>query len=59
LELDKPEGKTEVGVTRLKWLDDVENDWRELKLKRWKQKANNREEFACVVKYAKFLGELK
>jgi hypothetical protein len=50
LELDKQEGETEVGITRLKWLADVENDWRELKMKRWKQKANNGEEFACVVK---------
>jgi hypothetical protein len=32
----------------LGWLKDVEHDLRELKVKEWKQKANNREEF--VVK---------
>jgi hypothetical protein len=50
LESYNPERKIKVGRTRLKWLEDVENDWWELKLKRRKQKANSREVFACVIK---------
>jgi hypothetical protein len=32
------------------WLEDVENDLRDLKLKRWRQDANNREEWEFLVK---------
>jgi hypothetical protein len=32
-----------VGRHRLGWLEDVENDLRELKKTRWRQKADNRE----------------
>jgi hypothetical protein len=36
-------------------MEVVENDLRELKVKRWRPKANNREELASVEKEAKFL----
>jgi len=31
----KPEGRRRTGRPRLRWLEDVERDLRELKLKRW------------------------
>lgn len=37
---------------RLRWLEDVENDVSELKVKRWRKKAKNREEWTSVVKQA-------
>jgi hypothetical protein len=40
----KPEGRRKVGRQRLRWLDDVENDLRVLKVKRRKSKVQNREE---------------
>jgi hypothetical protein len=51
----KPEGRRKVGRPRLRWLDDVENDLRVIKVKRWRKKAQNREERASVVKEAKVL----
>jgi hypothetical protein len=36
-------------------MEDVENDLRELNLKRWRQKAINKEEWRSVVKGAKVL----
>jgi hypothetical protein len=32
-----------------RWLEDIENDWQEPKVKRWRQKANNKEEQAYVI----------
>jgi hypothetical protein len=37
-------------------MEDVENDLRELKVKRWRQKTNNRDEWESVLKRAKILG---
>jgi hypothetical protein len=34
---------------RLRWLEDVENDVQELKVKRWRQKAIDTEEWPSVV----------
>jgi hypothetical protein len=39
----------------LRWLDDVENDSRVMKVKRWRKKDQNREECASVIKEAKVL----
>jgi hypothetical protein len=38
-------------------LKDVENDLRELKVKGWRQKANNREELASVAEEVDVLKE--
>jgi hypothetical protein len=38
-------------------VNDVENDLRSLKVKRWRQNANNREQWESVIKEAKVLGE--
>jgi hypothetical protein len=51
----EPEGRRKVGRPRLRWLDDVENDLRVMKVKRWRKKAQNIEERASVIKEAKFL----
>jgi hypothetical protein len=34
----------------LEWLEDEENDLWEVKVKRWRQKANNGKEFAKEIK---------
>jgi len=36
---------------RQRWLEDGENDLRELKVKRWAHKPNIREEWAFVLKW--------
>jgi hypothetical protein len=38
---------------RLSWLEDGENDLRELKMKRWRQMVNNGKQGAWAVKEAK------
>jgi hypothetical protein len=40
---------------RLRWLGDVGKDLREMKVKRWRQKAADREEWVSVIKEAKAL----
>jgi hypothetical protein len=49
----KLEGRRVRGQPRLRWLNDVENDLRELGVKRWRTKALEREEWASVIKEAK------
>jgi hypothetical protein len=51
----KPERRRKVGRPRLRWLNDVENDLRVMKVKRWRKKAQNREEWVSVIKEAKVL----
>jgi hypothetical protein len=51
----KPEGRRKVDRPRLRWLDDVENYLRVIKIKRWRKKAQKREEWASIIKEAKVL----
>jgi hypothetical protein len=37
----------------MRWLDDVENDLKRMKVKGWKEKMRNREQWRLVVKVAK------
>jgi transcription termination factor 2 len=53
----KLEGRRGRGRPRLRWINDVEDDLRELGVKRWRTKALEREEWASIVKEAK--GKLK
>jgi len=51
----KPEGRRRIGRHGLRWLEDGENDLREMKVKRWRQQAVGREEWASVIEKAKTL----
>jgi len=51
----KLEGSRRRGTPRLRWLEDVVKDLREMKLKRWRQKAVDRGEWASVILEAKAL----
>jgi hypothetical protein len=53
----KPERSRRMGRTRLRWLEYVEEDPREMKVKRWREKAVDREEWASIIKEAKALRE--
>jgi hypothetical protein len=46
------------GRPRLRWLEDVEKVLWEMKFKRWRYKAVDREEWVSVIKEAKALREL-
>jgi hypothetical protein len=50
-------GRRGRGRPRLRWVNDVEDDLRELCVKRWRTKALEREEWASIIKEAK--AELK
>lgn len=44
-----------MGRPKLRWLENVEKDLRELKFKRWRQMAVDREECASVINETKAL----
>jgi hypothetical protein len=48
----KPEGTRRRGRPRMRWLEDVWKDIREMKVKRKQQRALNREEHASIIKEA-------
>jgi hypothetical protein len=45
--------KRRKGRPRLRWLDDVESDLKKMKVKGWKEKIRNREQWRLVVKETK------
>jgi len=47
---NKLEGNRRKGRPRLRWLEDAAKDLREMKAKRWRQNAVDREEWAFVIK---------
>jgi hypothetical protein len=49
----KLEGQRSRGRPRLRWIHDVEDDLRELGVKRWRTNALEREEWASIIKEAK------
>ena len=51
----KPEGRRRMGRRRLRWLEDAEKDLRENKVKRWRQEAVDRVEWASIIREAKDL----
>ena len=50
-----PVPKLPDGSSRLRWLEDVEKDVREMNVKKWRQKAVGRERWAYVMKEVKAL----
>jgi hypothetical protein len=44
-----------MGKLRMKWLEDVVSDLRELQVKRWKEKDNTRYGWTSVIKVSVFL----
>ena len=51
----KPDERRRMERPRLGWLEDGENNLREVKVKMWRQKAVDRSEWASVIKEAKAL----
>ena len=54
----EPEGSRKRGRPRLRWLEDVNKDLPVMKIKKWQQKAANREELVSIIKEAKAVREL-
>jgi hypothetical protein len=50
---EKLEGRRGRGRPRLRWINDVEEDLRMSGVKRWREKALDREEWAFIVREAK------
>jgi hypothetical protein len=48
--LGKPEGRRNPGRPRLRWLDWVEDDLKTLAVRRWREMAEDREEWAIILK---------
>jgi hypothetical protein len=49
----KPEGSKRRVRPRLRWLENVERELREMKFERWRQKEFDGEEWASAIKEAK------
>jgi len=49
----KPERSRRRGRPRWRWWEDLEKDLREIRVKRWQQKAVDRVQWAFVIKAAK------
>jgi len=51
----KLEGSRRKGRPRVRWLEGVQKDLEEMKVRRWLQKTVDREEWASVIKEGKAL----
>ena len=49
----QPDGARSVGISNLRWEDDVDKDMRILGVKNWKKFALNRHEWAKLLKKAR------
>jgi hypothetical protein len=48
-------GRRTIGRPRLRWLEDVEKDLKQLKVREWRRKTVDRQEWANILKEAKAL----
>jgi hypothetical protein len=51
--VSKPEGRRDTGRPKLRWLDDVEDDIKALGTRRWRIKAQDRNEWTAIKGEAK------
>jgi hypothetical protein len=51
--VSKPEGRHDIGRPKLRWLDDVEGDIKALGIRRWRIKAQDRNEWTAIRREAK------
>jgi hypothetical protein len=45
--------KRKKGRTRMRWLDDIESDFKKMEVEEWKEKMRDREQWRLVVEEAK------
>jgi hypothetical protein len=50
--LGNPRGRRKPGRPRLRWLDCVEDDLKTVRVRRWRKRAEDREEGAIILKDA-------
>jgi hypothetical protein len=55
LYMSKPEGRTSVGRPIMRWLDDVEEDLRKMRIGGWRGKARGTDEWKSVRREVKVL----
>jgi hypothetical protein len=55
LYMSKPEGRRSVGRHNVRWLDDVEEDLRKMRISGWRGKARRRDEWKYVLREVKVL----
>jgi hypothetical protein len=53
--MSKPEGRRSVGRPKMRWLDDVEEDLRMMRISGWRGKARRRDEWKSVLREVKVL----
>jgi hypothetical protein len=51
--VSKPEGRRDIGRPKLRWLDDVEDEIKALGMRRWRIKAQDRNEWTDIKREAK------
>jgi hypothetical protein len=51
--VSKPEGRRDIGRPKLRWMDDVEDDIKALGIRRWRIKAQDRNEWTAIKTEAK------
>jgi hypothetical protein len=54
LYMSKPEGRS-VGRPKIRWLDDVEEDVRKMRISGWRGKVRRRDEWESVLREVKVL----
>jgi hypothetical protein len=55
LYMSKLEGRRSVGRPKMRWLDDVEEDLRKMRIGGWRGKARRRDEWKSVLREVKVL----